>query len=64
MKKGDFEGYVVSDEFQSVKCRSTKEAFKKFKELFSAPDCFNCMICCNGRNLTNNVLLMGGKRGW
>ena len=64
MKKGDFEKYLVVNEFQEVKCLSAKEAFNEWKRLFSAPDCDVCRILCNGIDLTDNVVAMGSKRGW
>lgn len=63
MKKGDFEKYAVEvNGLSAGKFDNARQAYLKKMQAEKEGD--SCKIYCEGVDLTNNVLLMGGKRGW
>lgn len=53
----EVDGLPVAGRFESV-----RDAY--FMKLAADEDGHKCKVYCNGVDLTNNLLLMGSKRGW
>lgn len=53
----EVDGLPVAGRFNSA-----KEAY--LMKLAADEDGHRCKVYCNGVDLTNNLLLMGSKRGW
>ena len=63
MKKDDFEKYEVEvNGLSAGSFKNTRLAYLMKMQAEEVGD--SCKIYCNGVDLTDNILLMGGRRGW